>query len=60
MPDVPAPSPLPLPLGTCPCGSAAYDTCCGPLHRGERQAGTPEELMRSRFAAYAVGDTAYV
>jgi SEC-C motif-containing protein len=30
------------------------------LHRGERQARTPEELMRSRYAAYAVDDRDYV
>lgn len=40
----------------CPCGSGtAYDTCCGPLHRGAALAGTPEQLMRSRYSAYAVG-----
>src|SRR3954447_12547926 len=44
----------------CPCGSASYDECCGLLHRGERQAETPAELMRSRYSAYAVGDTDYV
>lgn len=46
---------------TCPCGSeTAYDGCCGRLHRGAAQAETAEELMRSRYAAYAVGDTDYV
>jgi SEC-C motif-containing protein len=46
---------------TCPCGSGdAYDACCGRLHRGAGQAETAEELMRSRYAAYAVGDTGYV
>lgn len=45
----------------CPCGSAStYDECCGPLHRGTVLANTPEQLMRSRFAAYAVGETDYV
>jgi SEC-C motif-containing protein len=44
----------------CPCGSASYDGCCGRLHRGEKQAESPEELMRSRYAAYAVGDTDYI
>ena len=44
----------------CPCGSASYDGCCGRLHRGEQQAGSPEELVRSRYSAYAVGDTDYV
>jgi SEC-C motif-containing protein len=41
---------------SCPCGSASYDGCCGPLLRGERQADSPEELMRSRYTAFAVGD----
>ena len=45
----------------CPCGSSgAYDECCGPLHRGESAARTAKELMRSRYAAYVVGDAAYV
>lgn len=45
----------------CPCGSTTtYDACCGPLHRGATQATTPEQLMRSRFAAYARGETNYV
>ena len=45
----------------CPCGSGErYDACCGRLHRGAAEAATPEELMRSRYAAYAVGDLDYV
>lgn len=45
----------------CPCGSGtSYDACCGRLHRGAALAGTPEELMRSRYAAYAVGDLDHV
>jgi SEC-C motif-containing protein len=44
----------------CPCGSPAYDACCGLLHRGEAQAETPEQLMRSRYSAYALGLTDYV
>lgn len=40
----------------CPCGTGLdYDRCCGPLHRGDAQAASPEQLMRSRFSAYAVG-----
>ncbi|MDR6175674.1 SEC-C motif-containing protein [Nocardioides zeae] len=40
----------------CPCGlPATYDACCGRLHRGAAPAATAEELMRSRYAAYAVG-----
>lgn len=45
----------------CPCGSGhPYAQCCGRLHRGEGDAATAEALMRSRFAAFAVGDTAYL
>lgn len=50
--------------GPCPCGGGpdelAYAACCGPLHAGERAAETAEELMRSRYAAFAVGDEAYL
>lgn len=50
------------PLGDlCPCGSGSpYASCCQPLHRGVRRAGTAVELMRSRYAAYAVGDLDHV
>lgn len=45
----------------CPCGSGeTYELCCGPLHSGERTAATAEQLMRSRFSAFAVGDTEYL
>ncbi|MFC5907292.1 YchJ family protein [Streptacidiphilus monticola] len=49
------------PKKPCPCGLPAdYASCCGRLHRGAGQAATAEELMRSRFSAFAVGDTAYL
>lgn len=42
---------------TCPCGSGLeYDACCGPVVRNERAADTAEELMRSRYTAYVLGD----
>ena len=48
----------------CPCRGRSeeitYAVCCGPLHRGERAAATAEELMRSRYAAFATGDDAYL
>ncbi|MGW5225953.1 YchJ family protein [Nocardia niigatensis] len=45
----------------CPCGlPARYADCCGRLHRGEGQATTAEQLMRSRFSAFAVRDEAYL
>jgi len=41
----------------CPCGSAEdYDACCAPIVRNERPADTAEELMRSRYSAYVLGD----
>lgn len=47
--------------GPCPCGSGtSYDACCGPLLAGTRTAGTAEQLMRSRYTAFATGDTAYL
>ena len=47
--------------GPCPCGSGAtYAQCCAPLHAGESVALTAEQLMRSRYAAYVVGDAAYL
>jgi SEC-C motif-containing protein len=46
---------------TCPCGSdRPYPACCGRLHAGAAQARTAEELMRSRYSAFAVGDVAYL
>jgi SEC-C motif domain protein len=46
---------------TCPCGlPRPYDECCAALLRGERTAATAEQLMRSRYSAFAVGDDAYL
>lgn len=40
----------------CPCFSGLrYAACCAPFHGGERLAPTPEALMRSRYAAFALG-----
>jgi len=45
----------------CPCGSRRpYKLCCAPFHRGEREAPDPEALMRSRFAAFAKKEAAYL
>lgn len=44
----------------CPCHSRKrLRRCCGPLLAG-RAAATPTALMRSRFAAYALGRTDYI
>ncbi|WP_433872720.1 YchJ family protein [Saccharopolyspora sp. CA-218241] len=45
----------------CPCGlGEPFADCCAPLHAGERRAATAEQLMRSRYSAFAVGDRAYL
>ncbi|MFI6575785.1 YchJ family protein [Nocardiopsis sp. NPDC050513] len=45
----------------CPCGrDAVYQDCCGRLHAGLASAATAEDLMRSRYSAFAVGDEAYL
>ncbi|MEV4172096.1 YchJ family metal-binding protein [Nonomuraea sp. NPDC049709] len=50
-----------MPPRTCLCGlPAPYQDCCGRLHRGEATATTAEQLMRSRFSAFGVGDEAYL
>ena len=50
-----------VPTTACPCLSGqTYDACCGPLHQGDVRAATAEQLMRSRFSAFAVGDAAYL
>jgi SEC-C motif-containing protein len=48
------------PDAACPCGSGRkLKRCCLRLHQGA-PAATAEALMRSRFAAYAVGDVDYI
>ena len=45
----------------CPCLSGmSYDSCCEPLHRGERWAITAEQLMRSRYSAFALAEVDYL
>jgi SEC-C motif-containing protein len=44
----------------CPCGSrSAYTDCCGALHCGQL-ATTAEQLMRSRYSAFVLGDENYL
>ena len=45
----------------CPCGSGlTYAEDCGRLHDGAAVAATAEQLMRSRYSAFAVGDAGYL
>jgi SEC-C motif-containing protein len=49
------------PASGCPCGSGSdYEDCCDPLHRGATRALTAEQLMRSRFSAYAQKNASYL
>lgn len=44
----------------CPCDSnQSYNSCCGRFHQGAQPA-TALELMRSRYAAFAVGNIDYI
>ena len=61
MPPTPAiplgfgrPSSSPEPA-RCPCGGGAYASCCGPLIAGKQLAVTAQQLMRSRYSAFAMG-----
>ncbi|MGB3480716.1 MAG: YchJ family metal-binding protein [Mycobacterium sp.] len=48
------------PTDPCPCGSSGpFGSCCLAIHHGE-PAQTAEQLMRSRYSAYAVGNLDYV
>ena len=45
----------------CPCTSKKpYDRCCGPFHTGAAVPETAEQLMRSRFSAYALTKVDYL
>lgn len=53
---LPAPAP-----NTCPCCSGvAYSQCCEPFHKGKAVAKTTEELLRSRYSAFAKGEIDYI
>mgnify|MGYP000176840788 CR=1 FL=1 len=47
-------------MSACPCQSGLdYRQCCQPLHEG-KPAPSPQALMRSRFCAFALNNTAYL
>ncbi|MEV8148287.1 YchJ family protein [Arthrobacter sp. NPDC080073] len=53
--------PARLRLGACPCLSGEpYAECCGRFHRGDADAPTAEQLMRSRYSAFVVLDSDYL
>lgn len=48
-------------MESCPCGNdRPLEACCGPFIEGARRPNTAEELMRSRFTAYATGNVDYI
>jgi SEC-C motif domain protein len=45
----------------CPCGTGRpYGECCAPAHTGSSAPATAEQLMRSRYSAFARRDTGYL
>jgi len=49
------------PNDPCPCGSsAAFNSCCLPMLEGKTQATSPEQLMRSRYTAFAMEEEKYI
>ena len=50
-----------MPPERCPCGTGLpYAECCRRLHDGTAVAATAEQLMRSRYSAFAVGKAGYL
>lgn len=48
-------------MNICPCGSGKpYSHCCQPLHNGTSVAETAEQLMRSRYSAFATENVDYL
>ena len=44
----------------CPCGGGRYDSCCAPYLRREAWPATAEQLMRSRYSAFTLGDAEHL
>ena len=44
----------------CPCGGECYATCCEPFHLGTARPETAEQLMRSRYSAFALKQVDYL
>ncbi|PFG55910.1 SEC-C motif-containing protein [Vibrio sp. ES.051] len=48
-------------VSSCPCGSSrTYKQCCEIAHNNHADVSTPEQLMRSRYSAHAVGLVDYI
>jgi SEC-C motif-containing protein len=42
------------------CSNQSFAECCEPLLKGEKEAATPEALMRSRYSAFCTKNLDYV
>lgn len=52
---------LPDPNAECLCHSGkSFAECCHPVLSGQREAQTPEQLMRSRYSAFVLHDIDYL
>lgn len=47
-------------LKNCPCGRGLYVECCQPLHLEQQYAQNAEQLMRSRYSAFALQQVDYI
>ncbi len=47
-------------IQACPCAQGAYMSCCAPLHQGQQHASSAEQLMRSRYSAFALQQIDYL
>ena len=47
-------------LEPCPCGGGALEKCCEPFISGAQHAVSAEQLMRSRYSAYVLGEENYL
>ena len=45
---------------SCPCGGDSLAHCCGPFISGAQHAASAEQLMRSRYSAYVLGEENYL
>ena len=45
---------------SCPCGGDSLAHCCGPFISGAQHAASAEQLMRSRYSAYVLGEESYL
>ncbi|KAL6765865.1 hypothetical protein V8C86DRAFT_1781948 [Haematococcus lacustris] len=60
-PPKPQPRQVLDPESVCLCGSrATYGTCCGQYHAGLLTPVTAEQLLRSRYTAYAIKNAEYI